>query len=210
MIYANSSELMRMLSRIAYPLLAGLALVFLAHEAIVYAWQPLVDVHAFRQTQTALTAYWMQKEGFALAYQTPVAGFPWAIPFEFPIYQVIVALLSSFTGLDLSATGRLVSFFFLVACAWPVFGMSRRLDWPRPVPWIICALLWTSPFHVYWGRTFMIETTALFFALASLMYAIDVFNTVGVLGGGGGGGLFGRLPPAGVLQNYNPGGRVCF
>jgi hypothetical protein len=153
-----------------------LALVFLAHEAITYAWQPLVDVHAFRQTQTALTAYWMQKEGFTLAYQTPVAGFPWAIPFEFPIYQAIVALLSSFTGFDLSATGRLVSFFFLVACAWPIFGISRRLDWPEPTPWITCALLWTSPFHVYWGRAFMIETTALFFALVSLMYAIDVFR----------------------------------
>jgi hypothetical protein len=197
--------MMGMLSRIAYPLLAALALAFLAHEAIVYVWQPLVDVHAFRQTQTALTAYWMQKEGFTLPYQTPVVGFPWAIPFEFPIYQAIVVLLSSSIGLDLSATGRLVSFFFLVACALPIFGISRRLDWPNLVPWVILCLLWTSPFHVYWGRTFMIETTALFFALVSLMYAIDVFRWQG---GWYASGLFVLFASAAVLQKSTTEGPV--
>ena len=63
--------------------------------AIQYAMQPLLEQHGFRQTQTALTSYWMMEDGWRLAYETPVGGYPWTIPFEFPIYQAIVALLSS-------------------------------------------------------------------------------------------------------------------
>ncbi|MGH7490376.1 MAG: glycosyl transferase, partial [bacterium] len=47
---------------------------------------PVLDLHNFRQAQTAISAYWSWREGFKLAYETPVLGYPWAIPFEFPIY----------------------------------------------------------------------------------------------------------------------------
>jgi 4-amino-4-deoxy-L-arabinose transferase-like glycosyltransferase len=188
-----------------YRILAILALAWLSYEAVAYAWQPLVDRHAFRQTQTALTSFWMQKEGFSLAYQTPVLGFPWSIPFEFPIYQAIVASLSSLTGMDLSAMGRLISFLFLIACMWPIFGIAQRLDWPKSVPWIACTLLWSSPLYVYWGRTFMIETGALFFALTSLMYAIDVFQQ---RGGWLAVVLFVLFASAGVLQKSTTEGPI--
>jgi hypothetical protein len=36
--------------------------------AFYYAHQPPLDVHAFRQSQTALTAYWIIQDGFKLAY----------------------------------------------------------------------------------------------------------------------------------------------
>jgi hypothetical protein len=50
--------------------------------------QPLIDRHEFRQTQTALSALFMQPglEGL-LNYETPVLGAPWSIPFEFPLFQ---------------------------------------------------------------------------------------------------------------------------
>ncbi|WP_277186089.1 hypothetical protein, partial [Caballeronia sp. BR00000012568055] len=48
---------------------------------IEFRSQPLLGLHAFRQTQTALTSYWACKQGVQLSYWTPVAGFPWAIPF---------------------------------------------------------------------------------------------------------------------------------
>src|SRR5690242_6357999 len=52
--------------------------------------QPIADLHQFRQTQTAITAYWMAKGGPWLAYETPVLGYPWSIPFEFPVYQYLL------------------------------------------------------------------------------------------------------------------------
>jgi hypothetical protein len=161
------------------PALSFFALLFASFIALNYIHQPLVDVNAFRQTQTALTAYWMLKEGWQLAYQTPVAGFPWSIPFEFPFYQALVAGISGTFGFSLEAVGRFVSFVFLIACGWPAFAITRRLNLPKNVPWVFCALFWTSPLNVYWGRTFMIETMALFFSFACIPFAIDVIRRQG-------------------------------
>lgn len=181
------------------------ALMFSAYITIRYIQQPLADAHAFRQTQTALTSYWMLQEGWALAYQTPVAGYPWSIPFEFPIYQAIVAATTAITGFDLTAVGRFISFLFLVACAWPAIAISQRLNLQNTVPWVFCALLWTSPLNVYWGRSFMIETAALFFSLACIPYAIDFIRRVG---GWRSVFLFWLFATAAVLQKSTTGGPV--
>jgi hypothetical protein len=149
------------------------AFLFITNISLRYINQPLTDNFTFRQTQTALTSFWILKEGWSFAYQTPVAGYPWSIPFEFPVYQTIVSMVVMLTDLDLSAVGRFISFLFLIACIWPAFAISRRLNLPNSVPLIFCALLWTSPIYVYWARTFMIETLALFFALFSIPYALD-------------------------------------
>ena len=50
--------------------------IFAAWVAVYFADQPILEAHSFRQTQTALTAYWINREGWQLAYQTPVAGYP--------------------------------------------------------------------------------------------------------------------------------------
>ena len=139
--------------------------------------QPLLEQHSFRQTQTALTSYWMIQDGLKLAYETPVVGYPWSIPFEFPVYQVIVASLVKIFDFPLDATGRLVSFAFLLACAWPSLAIVKRLKLASQVAWIFCTLLWSSPLYLFWGRTFMIETTAVFFALVTVQYALDMLET---------------------------------
>ena len=64
--------------------------------------QPLLDWHYFRQTQTALTAYWLLKGGPWFAYLTPVLGAPWSVPFEFPVYQLITAAVAAM-GVPLDA-----------------------------------------------------------------------------------------------------------
>ena len=181
------------------------AFFFVSYITFRYIQQPLADTHAFRQTQTALTSYWMLKEGWELAYQTPVTGFPWSIPFEFPIYQAIVAVIVTFTGFEMGAVGRFVSYAFLVACAWPAFALSRRLDLPKSVPWVFCALSWTSPINVYWGRTFMIETAALFFSFACMPYAVDLIRRVG---GWRSALMFVAFATAAVLQKSTTGGPV--
>lgn len=150
-------------------LLAGCFTVFVG---IKYCEQPLLEAHGFRQTQTALTAFWFLRDGFELAYKTPVLGAPWSVPFEFPFYQWMTAVLSDLTGLTLSITGRLLSLAFLLLIGIPVWKIGRLLRWPAPAVAVSLALLWTSPLYVFWGRTFMIETAAVFFSLMAVLYAI--------------------------------------
>ncbi len=144
--------------------------------AVYYCRQPILEFHSFRQTQTAITSYWMLREGWRLNYQTPIGGYPWSIPFEFPIYQSIVALIAYLGNFPLDPVGRFVSLLFLFASAVPAFGISRRLSLPSEVPWVFSALLWSSPIYLFWGRTFMIETTATFFTFAAIPYAIDLID----------------------------------
>ncbi|WFN89127.1 hypothetical protein [Agrobacterium pusense] len=151
-------------------LIALVTLCISAFFSLYYSTQQPLDMYAFRQTQTAITSYWFIKEGFALAYQTPVGGRPWAIPFEFPLYQGIVAVIAKTFNLSLDAVGRLVSYIFLLACLWPVAGIFRVSKLKRETFYIFSALLLSSPVYLYWGRSFMIETTALFFTIAFLYY----------------------------------------
>jgi hypothetical protein len=142
--------------------------------AVRYSGQPLLDIHGFRETQTALTSVWLLKNGFRLAYETPVLGKPWSIPFEFPLYQYLVAQISMVSGVALERTGRLVNYAFLLACLAPAALIARRLlpgVWKAPFL-AFAALLLSSPMYLYWGRSFMIEMAALFFALCFVHYAL--------------------------------------
>jgi hypothetical protein len=155
-------------------LLAIFCFLYSLYIAINYAAQIPLDYYSFRQTQTALTAYWLVKNGFSFAYETPVAGPPWSIPFEFPIYQYIVALASQITKCSLNATGRVVSFLFLSLCLIPARSITKNLNLSQWVFYIFVALLFSSPLYLYWGRTFMIETAAVFFSIVAIKYFIDI------------------------------------
>lgn len=152
---------------------ALVALIYSFYLAVTYAGQPPLDVHSFRQTQTALTSYWFIHQGFQFAYETPVAGAPWAIPFEFPIYQTIVAFLSKAFDVSLDGTGRIVSYAFLLLTIVPVLGITKRLKLPSVTSLYFVAILFSMPIYVYWGRSFMIETAALFFGIAAIKYFLD-------------------------------------
>ena len=131
----------------------------------------LSDQHGFRQTQTAITSYYLMRGGPFLSYETPVLGRPWSIPFEFPLYQGIVALASALFKTPLNQTGRFISEIF--------FCLSLLIGWfllaelnIRPVYRLVfLSLMLVSPQYVFWSRTFMIESTALFFCMGYLLYA---------------------------------------
>lgn len=164
-------------ARLALVLLSIVAFAVTAIAVFItirYASQPLLEWQAWRQTQTALTSYWMMREGWSLAYQTPVLGYPWEIPLEFPIYQAIVAFISALGNFPLDPVGRWVSLVFVVACLWPAWQISRRLGLPTMAVWIFAILLLSSPIYLFYGRNFLMETTALFFTFASIPYAVDL------------------------------------
>jgi hypothetical protein len=142
---------------------------FLAHRADV-----LLDQHGFRQTQTAITAFWTMREGYHLAYPTPVTGVPWSIPFEFPLYQWIVAALATMTGAPLDEVGRSVSYGISLATLWPMAALGRALQLPRRFTWMAGAFYLASPFYLFWGKAFLIESLALFSTLAFLVCLVHV------------------------------------
>lgn len=142
--------------------------------ALAFANQLPLDIHEFRQTQTALTAYWFIHDGFKLAYETPVGGgTSWSIPFEFPLYQFLVAIASKSLDVSLQLSGRLTSYVFLLLCLFPARSITKKLALPNSVFYIFSCLLFSAPIYIYWSRTFMIETTALFFSVVAVKYFID-------------------------------------
>ena len=176
--------------------LAGLLAISLV-QAVYYLLlsieRPLLDFYAFRQTQTALSAYWLLQGGPWLAYETPVLGAPWSLPFEFPTFQLIAAGFARL-GLPLEPAGRLVSFGFFVAVLVPLRILLRDLGYDRAAYLSASVLYIACPLLVFWGRAFMIESCALFFGVLWLSLLVRfVLRRRGV-------GLFAATQAAGCLS----------
>lgn len=137
---------------------------------------PILEQHAFRQTQTALTVFYLLENGLSLSYETPVVGYPWSIPFEFPIYHSIVFFLVNFLHLPITDTGRFVSLIFGYFCLFPVYLIFKILDFSKEEIFYILSLIIATPIFIFWSGTFMIESTALFFALFFLYFSIKTFK----------------------------------
>lgn len=153
-------------------LLLGVAFC-LAQVAI--SWdRPLLDQHGFRQTQTALSVFWILKGGAWFAYPTPILGAPWSIPFEFPLYQWMVAIVAgNLHILTIDQAGRLVSEFFFLMCLWPLWRITSHHERGDGLFRLSAALLLFSPLYAFWSRSFMIESTVFFFSFWFLAALID-------------------------------------
>ncbi len=139
-------------------------------------WNTIMDEHHFRQTQTAMTSFYMLHGGPFWKYETPVFGPPWSIPFEFPLYQWLAAKVAALSPIPLEQAGRLVGKFFYFAALWPIWSILGNLKIPSRRRLIFLSLYLLSPMYLYWSRCFLIESTALFFGLAYLAAAGNLFN----------------------------------
>jgi len=131
--------------------------------------RPLFDHFGFRQNQTAMTAAWFDVKNpirGLFFYETPEFGAPWMVPFEFPLYQGVVAILSSRSGVSLTTTGRLVNGVFFIATLVPLWFLVRELRLGLRFYFFSALFLLFSPLYLYWSRTFMIESTAVFFGFS--------------------------------------------
>jgi hypothetical protein len=162
----------------------AIALAALLAQAIFYLAlgfdRPIYEQHGFRQTQTALSAYWILHGGPWFAYETPILGAPWALPFEFPTYQLVVAALARL-GVPLDQAGRLTSFGFFIGTLVPLRVLLREIGYDRTAFLIIAVLFVACPLYVFWGRAFMIESCALFFGVSWLACLVVFRQRAGVL-----------------------------
>lgn len=142
--------------------------------ALVCTWNyPILEAHSFRQTQTALTSFWLARGGPFFAYETPVLGAPWSVPFELPIYQAIVAGVHIGLRIPLDAAGRVMCWLGFACAVWQLHAIVRKLGGSRSLGLLLCGLVLCSPHYVFWSRTFMIESTALAFSLAFVSVALS-------------------------------------
>ncbi|MBI2497640.1 MAG: hypothetical protein HYV75_06915 [Opitutae bacterium] len=121
----------------------------------------LREIHESRQVQTALTARHLQREGWSLDYPLPLFGPPWSAPFEFPLYQYATALVAKTGVLPLEPAGRLTALLFFYLALPAFYLLQAFLPIPRERWWLLLALLLLSPAHLYYSRSFMIESAAL-------------------------------------------------
>ncbi len=132
----------------------------------------LCDRHGFRQTQTALTTYYVLQEGPRIDYSTPVLGKPWSIPMEFPLYEWIVAAVARISKMALDQAGRFVSLLFFYLSLPLVFFVSGEFLAQRKHKLVLLCLLLASPLYIFWSRAFLIESVALFSGLLFLTSAV--------------------------------------
>jgi hypothetical protein len=121
--------------------------------------QPLLEAHAFRQTQTALTALIYHQQGIDLLRpQLPVFGPPWMVPFEFPLFQAAASLLmDAGIGPDTAMRSMGLATFLLTGAL--LFGLLRHVTGDITAVIGLIAFLF-SPFGLIFGRTSMIEYLA--------------------------------------------------
>jgi len=118
----------------------------------------------FRQTQTGISAFFIQREhNFSLAYPTPVLGKPWAIPMEFPLYQWTVVWVSDALKLPLTQSARAVSLVCFYLSLPAFYLLLARIGLSRPRRLLVLGLLLTCPLYIFYARAFLIETMALMF-----------------------------------------------
>ena len=156
-------------------ILGGLSLVFSLWVATVGWHNTIFDFHGFRQAQTAISAESIRNGGPILRYETPVFGPPWSLPFEFPLYQVLVALLAKLFAAPIDKTGRFVSEIFHYLIFFPLASILARLGLTRVQRIPTLALFAASPFYNFISHLFMIESTALFL---SLVFLDQIFRLV--------------------------------
>jgi uncharacterized membrane protein len=152
--------------RISDRLMTGLFFVCLGlnlYYCLSGFYNPLLDFHSFRQTQTALTAFYFVQEGYRLDYLTPVLSAPWQIPLEFPLVQWMAACLRSHSSIPLDQCGRIISLIFFYLSLFPVYAILKRVLKHRYYPLFILCFILLDPIYIFWSRTFMIESAALFF-----------------------------------------------
>ncbi|MGJ8560388.1 MAG: hypothetical protein ACSHX3_09150 [Litorimonas sp.] len=139
--------------------------------------QPLLGMFRFRETQTAISAYWMTQGGPKFIYETPVTGFPYIIPFEFPFFQWLAAGLSTISGLNVDQSCRVVAFTSFLGILFVCYRIAKKLKIDIRAYLVFASLLCLSPLYLYWSSTALIESLALLLALLWLLFYLKALES---------------------------------
>jgi 4-amino-4-deoxy-L-arabinose transferase-like glycosyltransferase len=133
--------------------------------------QKLLELHSFRQTQTAWTALIFHQQGIDLFHpKIPVFGPPWEVPFEFPLFQALGALVMD-AGVPTDLAMRSTGFFTFLVALFILWRLVARLAGEAAglvsvIAFAVCALA------LLWARTSMIEYFVVAASLAMIYGAL--------------------------------------
>jgi hypothetical protein len=126
----------------------------------------------FRDTQTAISAFWMKHEGISfLDYQTPIFGPPWRAPMEFPLHQVLTAVLSTLSGSRVHIASRIVSLISFEISAVFVVLIALRLYRSHAVALAALLFYLFVPYTMFYAIYGLMDHLALALTLGYLYFA---------------------------------------
>ena len=121
--------------------------------------QPLLERHAFRQTQTAYTARIFHEDGIDLIHpKLPVFGEPFEAPFEFPLFQAAASLVMD-AGVSDDMSMRTTALACFVITALLLFGLVRQVAGPVSGVAALFAFV-VTPLSLSWARASLMEYMA--------------------------------------------------
>lgn len=133
--------------------------------------QKLLELHSFRQTQTAWTALIFHQQGIDLFHpKVPVFGPPFDLPFEFPLFQALASLVMDI-GVAPDLAMRLTGLATFVLAAAVLWRLVTRLA-GEVAGLVALAALVFSGLGLLWSRSSMIEYLVAAAALAMLYFAL--------------------------------------
>lgn len=132
--------------------------VFVAYVAPTLG-RPLLEKHAWRQTQTAYTARIFHEQGIDLLHpKLPVFGEPFEVPFEFPLFQAAASVVMD-AGVEDDTAMRVTGLACFLLTALLLYGLVRHVAGPISAVAALVAFVMT-PFSLVWARASMIEYLA--------------------------------------------------
>ena len=130
----------------------------------------LADLYQFRQTQTAWGIREVSRNGFDFfTLQMPVLGYPYQVPFEFPLFQNISALVGSIFNFGVIESGRITSLLFFCLGGILTFNLIVKLL-NAPIAIFSVCLLYLTPFAIQWSNAVLIESLTNFFLILSATF----------------------------------------
>jgi 4-amino-4-deoxy-L-arabinose transferase-like glycosyltransferase len=137
-------------------------------------FNPLLDKHSWRQTDTASIAYNYYNSGMNI-FQPRLDVLPEIRELEFHLYPYTVAVLYTLFGFN-EVWGRVVSILCGLGTLWFIFLLTRTYFNESAA--LYAAFFWaSSPMAVFYNRAFLPESMMLFYSAAGMFWFLRWSNT---------------------------------
>lgn len=153
------------MKRTTFYLLLIVALAFILRCQGLF--NPLLDKHSWRQTDTASIAYNYYTSGMNI-FQPKLDVLPEVRELEFHLYPYTVALCYTLFGFN-EVWGRVVSILCGLGTLWFIFLLTRKYFNESAA--LYASFFWaSSPMAVFYNRTFLPESMMLFCSAAGMYW----------------------------------------
>lgn len=124
----------------------------------------VLEHHGFRQSQTMLQTLYIDHSTNFIDFILPVFGPPWMVPMEYPLYQIIINVISNHTTIDPVYIAALVSMLSLYTVAY--FVSKLIADSKKKYIGIVI----TSPVLLYYSNKYLIDLFAVALSIIAFVY----------------------------------------